>query len=98
VPPRAPNLQLVGMDMRTSKDLSSIKGQHNSPLSSREDLRHDEAASLKKPRGASGRIGAACLVKESIGQLPSYPAKGRERASFDGWQERLQWQRFAPYR
>ncbi len=80
------------------KDRAFIKGQRYTLLSSRENLSHDGAASLKKLLAANKRLSVAYLLKESFGQLWSYQTEGWARAFFDRWQEGLKWQRLAPYR
>ncbi len=80
------------------KDRTFIKGQRYTLLSSRENLSHDGAASLKKLLAANKRLSVAYLLKESFGQLWSYQTEGWARAFFDRWQEGLKWQRLAPYR
>jgi len=74
-----------------------IKGQKYTLLSKRENLTLEGQRALRKLLKVNRRLNAACVLKESFGQLWSYEREGWARRFFDNWKAALKWQRLKPY-
>ena len=81
----------------SGKDRRFIKGQQYTLLAHRENLTLEGKKSLKLLLAANKRLHTAYLLKESFGQLWSYPREGWARRFFENWRASLKWQRLKPF-
>ena len=81
----------------TGQDRQFIKGQKYTLLSNPAHLTLEGRRSLAKLLNANQRLNIADLLKESFGQLWSYPSEAWARRFFANWKQALKWQRLKPY-
>ena len=81
----------------SGQDRRFIKGQRYTLLTHWGNLTAEGRAALKLLFKANTRLNKAYLLKESFGQLWTYPRPFWARRFFDQWRAALRWQRLQPF-